>query len=158
MIATSGASTRRAGWVAGVFGLLLTVVACDGVANPVVDETEPGLAEVTVDDRCEEVDDELLEMIQEGLRVDAELAGAHGVESEEEDIAFVAAELEGEGHPDEPPIGIWAVRGGLDAADPEVLAVNAIAREESEWPFDEEITEKVEGGEVAKVCVDGEAQ
>lgn len=40
----------------------------------------------------------------------------------------------------------------------EVLAVNAIAREHSEWPFDEEITEYTDGGEESKACVDGEAQ
>lgn len=144
--------------IVGSLALLLPVAACSGIENPVVDEAEPGLAEVTVDERCEDVDEELLQGIEERLTVDAELADAQTVASEEEDVAFVAAELEGKGHPEDPPIGIWAVRGGLDADEPDILAVNAIAREHSGWPFDEDITEHTDGGEEARACVDGEAQ
>ena len=35
-----------------------------------------------------------------------------------------------------------------------ILAVNAIAREYSEWPFDQQITEKTDGGEEVQACVD----
>lgn len=60
-----------------------------------------GLAEIPVGDRCEDVDDELLEAIEEGLTVDAELEDAKAVASEEEDVTFVAAEVVGEGFHDE---------------------------------------------------------
>lgn len=144
--------------VATLVAMLLLVAACEGAKDPVVDEDEPGLAEVPVDDRCEDVDEALVAAIAEHLVVDAELKHAYAVESEEEDVTFIAAELEGEGHPDKPPVSIWAIRGDLNADEPEILAVNAIARENSDWPFEEKITEKVEGGEEAKACTNGPAQ
>lgn len=139
--------------------LLLLVSACDHIQNPVLGEEEPGLVEVRVDERCEDVPDDVLTAIEDGLHRDAALAGAHAVGSEEEDeVTFVAAELGSEGHPQEPPIGMWAVRGDLLRGDAEIFAVKAIAREHSAWPFDEAITEQVDGGEEAHACVDGAAQ
>ncbi|HVM15638.1 MAG TPA: hypothetical protein VM287_15085 [Egibacteraceae bacterium] len=131
-------------------------VGCAGMENPVVEEDDPEPIEDVVDERCEEAEEELVEAISEELAVDAKLEEAHTVESEEEAVTFVAAELVGVARPDEPPIGIWAVRGDLGADEREILAVNAIAREHSEWPFEEDITEEVDGGEEAHECVDAQ--
>jgi hypothetical protein len=58
------------------------------------------------------------------------------------DAAGGVAELVGEDQPDEASVGVWAVEADVDAGEPAILAVNAIAREYSQWPFDERITEK----------------
>lgn len=135
---------------------LVVVTGCEGTREPIVGDEDPEPIEAAVDTRCEEGDSTIVEAIAERLTVEGELEAAYAVQSEDEDVTFVAAELVGADQPDEAPIGIWAVRGDL-AAEPDVVAVNAIAREYSDWPFDEEITEKVDGGEEAHACVEGHA-
>lgn len=135
---------------------LAVLTGCESTREPVVGDEDPEPIEVAVDTRCEEGDATIVEAIAERLTVEGELEAAYAVRSEDEDVTFVAAELVGADQPDEAPIGIWAVPGDL-AAEPDILAVNAIAREYSDWPFDEEITEKVDGGEEALACVEGYA-
>ena len=136
---------------------LMLMTGCAALKTPVVDEDEPEPIQIAVDERCDGVDAALLETIVEGLTIAGELETARAVASDEHDVTFVAAELVGEGQPDEASVGIWAVAGDVEAGQPAILAVNAIAREYSQWPFDEQITEKTDGGEEVKACVDAAA-
>lgn len=141
--------------LAGVFAIAATVLAgCGDPNEPVADEATPEPMQTQVEDRCEEPDDELVDLITDGLDVHAELEHARLVASDERpDLRFLAAELVGEALDEEAPIGTWAIAGEQD-----VYAVNAVARYHSSWPdgtrLDPPLTMKTDGGEEAETCTD----
>lgn len=135
------------------------LVGCGDPKVPVVDEATPEPMHTPVDDRCQEPASDLVDRLSERLDVEADLEHPRQVESEELDVAFVAAELVGEELDDEPPIGTWAVVG--DGVDGEIYAVGAVARYHTSWPDgtrrDDPFTMSSDGAEEAQACVEGAA-
>lgn len=142
-------------WACVLALAVLAAAACQDIADPVAGEDEPGLAQTPVDELCQDVADEVLDAIAQRLTVEATMVNAYAVDAMDEDVTFVAAELDSEEfHSDEPPIGIWAVKGETTTGG-DVLAVNSIAREHSTWRFEEGVTQHAGGAEEAKACVEG---
>ena len=130
------------------------LVSCGDPNDPVVGVATPEPMQRSVDDRCEEVGEDVLELVAERLDVQADLEHPRLVRSDERaGLSFLAAELVGDDLDDEAPIGIWAVVG-----DGAVYAVNAIARYHSTWPdgtrLDPPLTMKTEGAEEVEACIE----
>jgi hypothetical protein len=138
-----------------------SVVACGDPREPVVDEATPEPVQEPVEDRCEEPDAELVDLIGQRLDVAAELEHAQVVASEDEDhLRFLAAGLVGDDLDDEAPIGTWAVVAGSDDVD--VYAVSAPARYLSSWPdgtgLEKPLTMETDGPKEAETCSEAAAR
>lgn len=140
-------------------GFAAVLSACGDPGEPVVGEATPEPMHDVVDQRCEDPDDALVELVAERLDVSAELTHPKVVASQDgEDLRFFAAEVAGGELDAVPPVGAWALIG--DAEDPQIYSVNAVARSHSGWPDGtrsaHDLTMKTDGGEEAKTCVEGE--
>lgn len=136
--------------------MLVLVAGCEDAQEPVVGHADPEPIQKAVDDRCQDVDEDVVSAIVEGLRDAKQLVAAQAVESEEKDITFVAAAVVRPGGSPHPSIGIWALRDVAAANAADLLAVDAFAREESRWPDGtrDGILVTDDGGEEAKACLE----
>lgn len=127
-----------------VTALLVVVAGCDG-----------GDAAA----RCQPADRSALDAIESGLTVQGggALPNGEAVESQDTDIWFVGAEIDGPGIEEDGDVGVWAVtedptqKGSLGG----IHAVNGLAREFSDWGAAGEplFTMEVDGAEVAEDCL-----
>lgn len=90
------------------------------------------------------------------LNVPVELGHAKAVDSEDLDgTTFVSAELTGADLNSDDPVGAWAV------VDEEIYAVNAVAREFSDWPdgtAKHSLSMEDDGAEEFEECVEAAVQ
>lgn len=137
---------------------MLLIGACGDVTTPVVmDDPEgtPEPVEEVIDQRCEEVPDDLVTEIAGELDDGVELSHAMGVDSGDvEQTTFVSAELTGTEVESTNPIATWAV------VENTIFSVNAVARELSDWPdgtVEQGLSMNDDGGEESKECVEAAA-
>lgn len=124
----------------------------------VPEPTDQSIAEEA--NRCEPVDDALVDGISEGLTVDGggSLRNARAVRSEDyEKVWFVAADLQGESLEGSEDIGIWATNS-LTVGEGLIMAVGGYATEFSDWgdggQTDAQLSINDDGAQEARGCVE----
>jgi hypothetical protein len=107
--------------------LLLIGAACGGSGD--------GGASPTIESRCKGVPPALVNAIATGLTVPGggTLRKAQAVKSNDKDVWFISADIDGPGMHEEDDIGTWAKSGPLAVGDGLILSVGSLAQEFSDW-------------------------